>query len=132
MYEERRVKFFKLEDSELKKSMGDKQYEDLKTRMQNNSLKLLNQSDQLDRTKALGVEAHQNLQSASKELHRQGTELLAIREKNYQVGRSLQRSERMIKTMSYRIFKRKALMCALAFLLLLIDVGLLYWKLFLR
>ena len=71
-YEEQRGRFFKLDDESMKHElqMGDKEYDKLKGTMQSNSSKLIKQSDQLDRTLGLGMEAHQNLQVAHSELTR--------------------------------------------------------------
>ena len=55
--------------------MGDQRLGELKGRMVNNSNALIGQKNQLDGIKTIGMEAHDNLKDAGRELSRQGTEL---------------------------------------------------------
>ena len=110
--------------------MGDKSYNDLHRKMQNNSAALISQSTQLERTKALGIEAHENLKWANIELQRQGTKMVEVREKNLKLGKSLQRSGAIIETLSFRVFARKAMLWVLAILFMIIDLAVIYIKIF--
>ena len=69
-YEAQRVRFFKLEDEQLKNSMGVHNHGELKGKMTNNSQQLLNQKSQLEKTKNLGIEACENLKGAGVELRK--------------------------------------------------------------
>ena len=61
-YKASRIKFFKLEDEELRLSMGQPDVNKLKGRISHQNHALRGQDKTLEMVRSLGIEAHQNMQ----------------------------------------------------------------------
>ena len=129
-YEKQRISFFKLEDEELRLSMGPAGLESHKERMLSTNQEIRGQSKTLDGVKTMGVEAHENLMVASADLRRQGEHIRKVQGRSDTLTQNLKKSDQIIETISYRKFKKLALLWFLAILLIVMNVIMFYLKIF--